>query len=245
MDTFTKKLLASLIAIVLIGSVVGSFVVMGTAQGQALSCPLNEDFSGSWPPSGWTTDNWTQNSTNNAGGIAPEANLFWHNIAGNYSYLDSRPVDTTGATSLTLEFKSFIDDYCCSEGYNASPTSSCYNACPSYNCTVYTRADGSDSWTDVTPWANPVSGNVGPNTYSVNISSDIGSATQVRFEFDGYYYAIDDWFVDDVSICSPPPVGGEAYPVNKTSLLALWIAVAVLLAGGISWYALKRRRIQG
>ena len=41
-----------------------------------------------------------------------------------------------------------------------------------------------------------------------------------------------------------PPVGGEAHPVNRISLLAPWIAVAVVLAGGISWYVLRRRRAQ-
>jgi len=40
----------------------------------------------------------------------------------------------------------------------------------------------------------------------------------------------------------PIPVGGEAYPVNKASLLAPWIAVGVVLAGGVSWYVLRRRR---
>ena len=40
----------------------------------------------------------------------------------------------------------------------------------------------------------------------------------------------------------PPPVGGEAYPVNRISLLAPWIAVGVILAGGLSWYVLRRRK---
>jgi hypothetical protein len=57
------------------------------------------------------------------------------------------------------------------------------------------------------------------------------------------------WIVEDVAIdivvCrEPPPVGGEAYPVSKASLLAPLIAVGVVLAGGISWYVLKRRRAQ-
>jgi hypothetical protein len=55
------------------------------------------------------------------------------------------------------------------------------------------------------------------------------------------------WHVEEVAIdiivtIKPPPVGGEAYPVSKMSLLAPWIGVAVLLSGGISWYVLKRRR---
>ncbi|MFC1970311.1 hypothetical protein ACFLVV_03725, partial [Chloroflexota bacterium] len=51
-----------------------------------------------------------------------------------------------------------------------------------------------------------------------------------------------------VTLCytepEPPPVGGEAYPVSRISVLAPWIAVAVVLAGGIAWYALRRRRVQ-
>ncbi len=43
---------------------------------------------------------------------------------------------------------------------------------------------------------------------------------------------------------TPPSVGGEAYPVNKISLLAPWIAVGVFLGGSISWYVLRRRKVQ-
>ncbi|MFC1970258.1 hypothetical protein ACFLVV_03450, partial [Chloroflexota bacterium] len=210
-------------------------------------CPLDEDFSGPWPPSGWATDDWSQVDTNNAGGTAPEAWLYWLNITGGYAYLESTPVDTTGAGILRLEFKSEIDD-----------------VFGRYNCTVQTRANAGDGWTDVTPWGNPISGDVGPNSYSIPISSDIGTATQVRFEFSGAGIDINHWFVDDVKICvpvgiwwhveevaidivvtpEPPPVGGEAYPVNKASLLAPWIAAGLVLAGGISWYVLRRRRAQ-
>jgi hypothetical protein len=57
------------------------------------------------------------------------------------------------------------------------------------------------------------------------------------------------WHVEEVAIDiivtpGPPPVGGEAYPVSKASLLAPWIVVGVLLAGGIAWYVLRRRRAQ-
>jgi hypothetical protein len=216
-------------------------------------CPLDEDFSsGCFPPIGWTTDDWAESNTSNAGGTPPEADLGWYAIDGDYSYLDSKPVDTTGAPSLTLEFKSFIDD---------DPGCLFY-----YRCEVYIRAHGGDSWTDVTPWSNPITSDVGPGNYTVDISSDIGTGTQVRFQFTGNPCGIWDWWVDDVRICRPtgpwwhveevatdivvtpgppPPVGGEAYPVEKASLLSPWIAVAVILAGGISWYVLKRRKAQG
>jgi hypothetical protein len=177
MDAFGKKLLASVAAIAVIASLFTGFLMAGIAGGQPPTCPLDEDFSGSWLPSGWTQEEageWSQSSTNNAGGTSPEAHLHFSDISGNYSYLDSTPVDTSGMSSLTLEFKSYINDYC--GGYPSD-----------YDCKVYTRADAGDGWTDVTPWSNPISGNVGPDTYTVDISSDIGSATQVRFEFSGFY----------------------------------------------------------
>jgi N-acetylneuraminic acid mutarotase len=57
------------------------------------------------------------------------------------------------------------------------------------------------------------------------------------------------WHVEEVAIdivvtIKPPPVGGEAYPASKMSLLAPWIAVAAILAGGTIWYVLRRRRAQ-
>jgi hypothetical protein len=57
------------------------------------------------------------------------------------------------------------------------------------------------------------------------------------------------WHVEDVAIdivvCrQPPPVGGEAYPVSKASLLAPWIATGLVMAGGTSWFVLRRRRAQ-
>jgi hypothetical protein len=55
------------------------------------------------------------------------------------------------------------------------------------------------------------------------------------------------WHVEDVATDiivtrEPPPVGGEAHPVNKASLLSPWIAVGLVLAGGTGWYVLRRRR---
>ena len=58
--------------------------------------------------------------------------------------------------------------------------------------------------------------------------------------------AFEDGETEDylLRVYEPPPVGGEAYPVSKASLLAPWIAGAVVLAGGISCYVLRRRRAQ-
>ncbi len=45
-----------------------------------------------------------------------------------------------------------------------------------------------------------------------------------------------------VTLQAVPPVGGEAYPVNKLAVLAPWIVLAVLLVSGMSWFMLMRRR---
>jgi hypothetical protein len=65
-------------------------------------------------------------------------------------------------------------------------------------------------------------------------------------KLEDYYCRGICWHVEEVAIdivvTPAPPVGGEAYPVSKLSLLAPWLAVAALLAGGISWLTLRRRR---
>ena len=40
----------------------------------------------------------------------------------------------------------------------------------------------------------------------------------------------------------PPPVGGEAHPVGKMSLLTPWLAVGVIIMVGAAVFALRRRR---
>jgi hypothetical protein len=141
---------------------------------------------------------WEDSFTNNAGGTSPEARLLWYYANSYYdNILESPAINTAGTGKIELEFKSFIDDY--------------GGGCYFY---VEARADGSDSWTDYTPWPNPVSGNVGPDTYLVDISDEIGSGTQVRFRFYGYYFDFDYWYVDDV-IFTTYLCGDEIYYQDK------------------------------
>jgi len=149
---------------------------------------LEEDFSDGVPPAGWSqeSDNeWRSHVGSNAGGTSPEAYLHYSYISGDYAYLDSTAVNTVGSPKLWLRFKHEVDYYS-----------------SSFYCRVLTRADSSDSWTDVTPWTNPVSSDIPAEECVVDISADIGTGTQVRFEFDGYNWNIDNWYLDDVMMYS-------------------------------------------
>jgi hypothetical protein len=146
---------------------------------------VSEDFSGSWPPAGWTTDYFIQNPTANAGGTPPEAYLSWIDawLAFGSEFLMSTPVDTSGLPALTLEFKDLYDHF-------SGPI----------NIQVFTRADSGDSWTDVTPWNVPATSSHGPETWTIDISHDIGTGTQVMFEESGNGFNMNFWYIDDVRL---------------------------------------------
>ncbi len=91
---------------------------------------LYEGFSGTFLPDGWTQEEsgeWSQHTGNSAGGTTPEAYLYWNSIIGDYSYLNSKPVNTIGAPILKLSFNHSIDHY----------TST-------FNCRILARANSGD-----------------------------------------------------------------------------------------------------
>jgi hypothetical protein len=157
---------------------------------------INEDFSGTFPPSGWSTDYWYQSNTNYAGGTSPEAQLhkytqmqhddYYHN------YIQSPPIDTSSKNYLTLTFKASLDvKYA---GY--------------YDWKVLTRADSSDTWTDRTPWTNPIPQDYPGQTWEVHLDDDVGTGTQIMWEGISYYYYFDYFRLDDVvlqGVLGDPP----------------------------------------
>ena len=71
---------------------------------------------------------------------------------------------------------------------------------------------------------------------------DVGTAAQDADTPDGEDPEPDE----DVTIrevLPSPPVGGEAYPVNKIAILAPWIAIAMAIIAG-SFIVVRRRRAQ-
>jgi hypothetical protein len=144
-----------------------------------------EDFSGAWPPTGWTTSggtNWIQGTGNNAGGVAPEAEFYWSPSTIALQRLITMPVNTTGFDLLQLEFKHSLSHFS-----------------GSYTIGVQTTSNGT-TWN--TAWDMTVTANINPTTLTVDINTpDVGSANfQMCFFFDGDSWDINNWWIDDVML---------------------------------------------
>jgi hypothetical protein len=148
---------------------------------------LFEDFSsGEMPPAGWSLneyDNyWSVNSSQEAGGVAPEALFTWSN-----SYAESRLispyVDLTGEESVIIEFKHMVDHYQVE-----------------FTIGVATRSNDGE-WNTV--WSQVVNEDVEATSVSVTVDNeDVGVSD---FQFCLYYELnnmnfINYWYVDDVEL---------------------------------------------
>lgn len=124
---------------------------------------VNEDFSSAtFPPAGWTisehASNWSAVQGAAAGGSAPEARFSWNPQFNGSSYLISPTYDTTGETSLYLDFDHFVDWY-------TNP----------FTIGVATRSSGG-AWNEV--YSQSPTANVGPVRQTVLINNaDVGSSS--------------------------------------------------------------------
>lgn len=151
---------------------------------------FNVDFSGTFPPTGWTIDahsvNWSANNSNNAGGVAPEARLNWSPSFVGDSRLISPAINTTGKTVVTTEFKYNLDHY-------GGP----------YTIGVATRSGGG-SWNTVWSKVNPT-GSVPATTEIVTINNaNVGASDfQICWFFSGDSYNLNYWYIDDLKLFVP------------------------------------------
>jgi hypothetical protein len=150
---------------------------------------LTVDFSGGYPPAGWTIDlqpgNWSAVNSANAGGIAPELRLNWSPQFNTTSRFISPAVNTSGQTMVVFQFKHSLDHY-------GGP----------YTIGVATRSGGG-SWNTVWSIVNPTVST--QNEELINISnSNVGAADfQVCFFFSGNSYNLNYWYIDDVKLFVP------------------------------------------
>lgn len=150
---------------------------------------LNETFSSGYPPAGWTVDvqaaNWSAVNSANAGGTAPELRMNYSPVFNGTTRFISPQVNTTGFTTVTFQFKHFLDHYG-----------------GAYSIGVATRAH-SGTWNPVWQIVNPT-GNVLAEELITISNSDVGNNDfQVCFFFSGNSYNMDYWFIDDVKLFVP------------------------------------------
>lgn len=148
---------------------------------------ISEDFSDGVPPAGWYTDgvgltNWGASTGNHAGGTGLEVILSFEPPFNGISRMCTMPMDTSGITELTLEFKHCVDDF--SGGYLVG---------------IATSSDGTN-WNDA--WSIYPTGDIGPETLNLNIvTADVGSNTfQICFYMNGNSFDFDYWYIDDVML---------------------------------------------
>jgi len=147
------------------------------------------DFSGGYPPAGWSIDlqagNWSAVNSANAGGTAPELRLNWSPQFNNTTHFISPNVNTAGQTMLVLTFKHSLDHY-------GGP----------YTIGVATRKDGG-TWNTVWSMVNPSASTQAEEVISIS-NTDVGSANfQVCFFFSGNSYNLNYWYIDDVKLIVP------------------------------------------
>jgi hypothetical protein len=143
---------------------------------------LIEEYFDTFPPTGWTAEtNWQGNSGSEAGGQAPEAELYWSPSYVGDTRLISPVINTTGATSLNFSFKHYYDDY-----------SSSGDAIG-----VATTSDGGATWN--TAWEVFPTDDIGPENQDILVeTSDVGSNNfQIAFYFSGNTWNMNHWYVDD------------------------------------------------
>ena len=173
-----------------------TFLLMGLmigfsafSQTQRATEIFSEDFSNGVPPAGWTIDalpaQWSQSSSENAGGSAPEAKLTYTN-GTHTTRLISPEADLTGVSDVLFSFKHFLNDY----------------SGAGYSIGVSTRSGGG-AWTDV--WTVNPTGDIGPVGQDILISGgDVGASDfQICIFLSGNMFNFDYWYIDDVVLLEP------------------------------------------
>jgi len=151
---------------------------------------INEDFSGSFPPAGWSIDahpdNWHINVGHNAGGTSPEATFDWDPQFSGVSRFISPEVDLTGVTTLKVSFRHSIDHYG-----------------GAYTVGVATRAGGG-SWHIVWQIVNPTGSVPATEVMAPIENDDVGASDfQICWFFSGSSYNINYWYMDDFIVFQP------------------------------------------
>jgi hypothetical protein len=159
---------------------------------------LDEDFSGDFPPEGWSMDGWEQYNSSCCGSEPPCAIWYKYNQHPPYygPHVTSKAVDASEYEKFVLSFYFGVDVY-----YN--------NYVQVY---LKYRRNETNPWIDITPWCNPITSDM-CDYYEIKVicgSECCGDALQINWSYVGYYYGINYCWLDNVKILSgfddTPPV---------------------------------------
>lgn len=154
---------------------------------------LYEDFSGTFPPAGWTIDfhsaNWSASNTTYSGCVAPEATFYYYPSFTGTSSLVSPVFNLTGVSKVNLEFHHMIDNFS-----------------GNYSVGVATRTGTNGNWNTV--WQFTVANsfvNINPSFVSIPITNS--NVNHPDFQFCFYYSGstngIYNWYIDNVYLYIP------------------------------------------
>ena len=168
---------------------------------------INDNFN-TWPGN-WNGDIGTSNgqfnqvTTSNAGGTSPEARFLWQSGTAT-KRLYYNVLNTSGLSTLTLDFKHMVDDY----------SGSAYTVKVQYSTDAI-------NWFDA-GWSVSPTGNIAATTVSVplSVAQGVGSPTYyIAFVITGNLYNIDYWYIDDVQLYYITPAGQTFFDLvdNKSA----------------------------
>ena len=159
---------------------------------------LDEDFSGDFPPEGWSMDGWEQKNSSCCGSEPPCAALYKYNQSppSYISSATSKAIDASECEKFVISFYFGIDVY-----YD--------NYVQVY---LKYRRNETGPWIDITPWCNPIESDM-CDYFEIEVmcgSECCGDALQINWSYVGYYYYFNYLWLDDVKILSgyddTPPV---------------------------------------
>lgn len=165
-----------------------------------------EDFSDggfdNWTIVGEGAENWVASETNQAGGVAPEAMMYYSPVFLGTSRFVSPVINTTGYTELALSFLHVLDLWSGGGGFWVS---------------VETTSDGGTTWNQVweLEWTTT------DDYYAFEVlgvsTPDVGSDNfQMCFKFEDNSDLLDYWLLDNITLGDP-----IQYDVTPTDIIGL------------------------